>query len=155
MTSATSSRPAATEIPRPELHAAGKTAIACLVLLGIGALAGGLALVSRPDGSVMQFDVALLAGSPFSDFLVPGLILGGLFGIGSFVVAAMGLRRSRLAPFLAFGIGCAQMVWISVELAIIQELSFLHPTFFGVGLVIALASVAWGWPTFKGWRAAR
>jgi len=47
----------------------------------------------------MQFDVALLAGSPFADFLVPGLVLGGLFGVGSFVVVALGfdapgLRRS-------------------------------------------------------------
>lgn len=125
------------------------------MLLGIGALAGGLALVTRPDGSVMQFDTALLAGSPFSDYLIPGLVLGGLFGIGSLVVAAMGLRRSRLAPFLAFAIGCAQMIWISVELAIIQEFSFLHPACFGLGLVIAVASVPWGLPTLQAWRANR
>lgn len=155
MTTGTYARPAAADIPRPELHAAGKVAIGCLVVLGLGALAGGIALVMRPDGSVMQFDVAILAGSPFSDFLVPGLILGGLFGIGSLVVAAMGLRRSRVAPFLAFAIGCAQMTWIVVQLAIIRELSFLHPTFFLVGLVIAVASVPWGWPTFQAWRAAR
>ena len=86
--------------------------------------------MSKPDGSVMQFDTALLAGSPFSDYLIPGLVLGGVFGIGSLVVAAMGLRRSRLAPFLAFAIGCAQMIWIGVELAIIREFSFLHPTCF-------------------------
>jgi hypothetical protein len=141
-------------IPRPELRVAGKTAIAFLVLLGIGALAGGIALVVRPDGSVMQFDVALLAGSPFSDYLVPGLVLGGLFGIGSFAVAAMGLRRMVLAPFLAFGIGMAQMVWIVVELAIIREFSFLHPTCFAIGLVIAVSAVAWGWPTLRAWRAA-
>ena len=139
-------------IPRPELHVAGKVAVAALILLGLGALAGGLALVLRPDGSVMHFDVALLAGSPFTDFLVPGLILGGLFGIGSLVVAAMGLAHARLAPFLAFGIGCGQMIWIVVELAIINELSFLHPMFFGLGLLIAVAAVPWGWPTFQGWR---
>jgi hypothetical protein len=155
MTSGTYARRASAGIPRPELHAAGRTAIAFLVLLGLGALAGGIALVSRPDGSVMQFDVALLAGSPFADFLVPGLVLGGLFGIGSLVVAALGARHSRPAPFLAFGIGCAQMIWIVVELGIIKELSFLHPTMFAVGLVIAVASVAWGWPTFRAWRANR
>jgi hypothetical protein len=142
-------------VPRPELHLAGKICITALVLLGLGALAGGLALVSAPDGSVMHMDVALLAGSPFADYTVPGLILGGLFGIGSFVVAGMGLAHVRLAPFLAFGIGCAQMIWITVELAIIQELSFLHPTFFGVGMVIAASAARWGWPTFEAWRAAR
>jgi hypothetical protein len=142
-------------IPRPELHLAGKVTVASLIVLGVGALAGGIALVARPDGSVMHVDPALLAGSPFTDFAIPGLILGGLFGIGSLVVAAMGLAHARLAPFLAFGIGCGQMMWIVMELAIINELSFLHPMFFGVGLLIAVAAVPWGWPTFQGWRAAR
>lgn len=145
----------AVDIPRPELHLAGKIALGALLLLGIGALAGGAALLARPDGSVMGFDVEILAGSPFIDFTIPGLILGGLFGIGSFVVATMGLRHLRIAPFLAFAIGCAQMIWIVVELAIIGEFSFLHPTFFGVGLVIAVASAAWGWPTFTTWRQRR
>lgn len=143
------------ELPRPEMHRAGKLTVAFLGLLGMGALAGGIALMSKPDGSVMHFDVAILSGSPFADFLVPGLILGGLFGIGSLVVAILGLRRVRLAPFLAFAIGCGQMIWIVVELAIIGEFSFLHPTFFGVGLAIAIAAVPWGWPTFEAWRRSR
>ena len=37
----------------------------------------------------------------------------------------------------------------------IRELSFLHPTFFLVGLAIALASARWGWPTLEAWRARR
>ena len=141
--------------PRPELHLAGKTCIAFLVLLGLGALAGGVALVTKPDGSVMHFDPALLAGSPFADFAIPGLILGLLFGVGSFVVAGMGLAHVRIAPFLAFAIGCGQMIWIVVELAIIQELSFLHPVCFAIGLVIAVSAVPWGWPTFQASRATR
>ncbi len=156
--SAATAAPAVTanrSIPRPAMTRAGKTAVGLLVLLGIGALAGGAALVSAPDGSAMQFDVSLLSGSPFSDYFFPGLILGGLFGLGSFTVAILGVRGVYLAPFLAFAIGCGQMIWIIVELVVIKELSFLHPTFFGVGLAVALASVRWGWPTFQGWLAAR
>jgi hypothetical protein len=139
-------------IPRPELHLAGKVCVAFLVLLGLGALAGGAALAMQPDGSVMHFDVTILAGSPFADFLVPGLVLGGFFGIGSLFVAAMGVARRRPAPFLAFAIGCGQMIWIVVQLAIIKDVSFLHPAFFGVGLVIAVTAVPWGWPTWQAWR---
>jgi hypothetical protein len=137
------------------MNRAGKTAVSLLILLGIGALAGGVALVAKPDGSVMQMPERLLAGSPFPDFFVPGLILGGLFGVGSVVVTVIGLRRWRIAPFLAFAIGCGQMIWIVVELAIMKELSVLHPIYFGLGLVIAVAAVLWGWPTFRGWRATR
>ena len=148
---ATSSR----TIPRPAMTRAGRTAVVLLLVLGVGALAGGAALVSQPDGSVMKFPLSLLAGSPFADYFFPGLILGGLFGLGSFATAVLGLRGWRVAPFLAFAIGCGQMIWIVVELAIIKELSFLHPTMFGIGLAIAAAAVPWGWPTFQGWRAAR
>lgn len=129
-----------------------------LVLLGIGALAGGIALVVKPDGSVMHMPLSYLDGSMFVDYFVPGLILGGLFGVGSLIVAAMGLLRLRAAPFMAFVIGCGQMIWIAVQLTIIDELSFLHPTMFGVGLVIAVASVFWAWPMLRAiavnWRSA-
>jgi hypothetical protein len=155
MATGTIVRSSASTVSAPRNGVAGGIAIIGLLLLGIGALAGGIALASKPDGSVMQFDVSLLAGSPFADYFWPGLILGGLFGIGSLAVAVLGLRHWLVAPFLAFTIGCAQMIWIVVELAIIHEFSFLHPTMFGIGAVIALASVRWGWPTFQGWRSGR
>ena len=142
-------------IPRPELHLAGKLSIGFLVILGLGALGGAAFLVADPDGSSMQWTVAMLAGSPFSEFLVPGLILGGMFGVGSFAVAVLGLAHARIAPFLAFAIGVAQMIWIVVELAIIGEFSFLHPTMFLIGLAIAVSAVPWGRPTFSAWRARR
>lgn len=142
-------------IPRPEMNPAGRSAVGLLILLGIGALAGGVALVCKPDGSFMQIPLSMLSGSPFPDFFVPGLILGGLFGLGSFAVAALGLRRWHVAPFLAFAIGCGQMIWIVVEVAIIKGISILQPIFFGIGLAIALVSVSWGWPTFQSWRTSR
>ncbi len=146
-------RPSASAaLPRSEFGRAGKIAIAFLSVLGLGAMAGGLSLALKPDGSVMQFDVKLLAGSPFSDYFLPGLILFGLFGVGSLAVVALGLRHGRLAPFLAFAIGCAQMIWIVVELIVIREFSFLHPTCFAIGAIIAIAAVPWGWPILRAWR---
>ena len=142
-------------VPRPRLDRASWAAIVLLVLLGLMALAGGISLVSAPDGSVMNLPTSLLAGSPFQDFFVPGLILGGLFGVGSLLVALMGLLRLRIAPFLAFAIGMGQMIWIVVELIVIKEISFFHPLCFGIGFALAASSVRWGWPTFRGWRAVR
>jgi hypothetical protein len=141
--------------PSPAMNRYGHLTVGLLVFLSIGALGGGIALVAAPDGSVLQMPKSMLEGSPFSDYLVPGLILAGLFGVGSLAVAVIGLRRWRIAPFLAFAIGVAQMIWIAVELAIIKGISILHPIYFCVGLAIAAAAVAWGWPTLQGWRAAR
>jgi hypothetical protein len=142
-------------IPAPTMNRYGRSTVGLLAFLSLGALGGGAALVAAPDGSIMQMPLSMLEGSPFKDYLIPGLILGGLFGVGSLVVAAMGLRKRRIAPFLAFAIGCGQMIWIVVELAIIKDISVLHPLFFAVGLAIAAVAVPWGWPTFQGWRAAR
>jgi hypothetical protein len=142
-------------VARPQLHLAGKVAIGFLAWLGLGALAGGMALVAKPDGSVMGISTSLLAGSPFPDFLVPGLVLGGVFGLGSLATAFAGLRHAVLAPMVAFAIGCGQMIWIVVQLQVIKEVSFLHPLMFGTGLVIAVASAIWGWPTARSWWAER
>ena len=139
--SLTSSRSA--DIPVLEIRLVGRVCLVLLALLGVGALAGGIALASQPDGSIMGFDVALLAGSPFTDFLIPGLILGVLFGVGSIVTVGLGVTRARLAPFLAFALGVGMMIWIAVELAIIHELSFLHPICFGIGLLIAGTAIPW------------
>jgi hypothetical protein len=100
-------------IPKPAFGVAGKIAVAGLVLLGVGALAGGFALASKPDGSVMQFDLRLLAGSPFSDYFIPGLILGGLFGIG-----------------------CAQMNWIVAELVTAQASTIAARSAWPAGTVL-------------------
>lgn len=146
--------PSLASIPRPTMNRAGRATVGLLVLLGLMAIAGGIALVAKPDGSVMHLPTSYLDGSPFPDFLLPGLILGTLFGVGSLVVAVMSLRAWRIAPFLAFALGCGQMIWITVELAIIKEVSFLHPLCFGIGLAIALVSARWGWPTYQAWRNA-
>ncbi len=134
---------------RPAAGPARATAVILLLILGMGALAGGIALVTAPDGSAMQFSTTLLEGSPFSDYLVPGLILGGLFGVGSLVVALLAIRREALAPLLAFVIGVGQMVWIAVELAIIREFSPLHVIMFTVGLLLAIDALLWSRPQWR------
>ena len=50
-------------------------------LLGFGAFVSGGLLVAVPDGSLMQMPVGMLQYSPFSSFLIPGIILSTLLGI--------------------------------------------------------------------------
>ena len=145
----------ASAIPAPTMGRSGRVVVGLLIWLGIGAAAGGAALVAGPDGSVMHMPLSWLDGSPFPNFFLPGLILGGVFGAGSFAVVLMGLRHWRVAPFLAFAIGVGMMIWIVVELAIIKGISILHPLYFLTGMAIAAASARWGWPTFGGWLSAR
>ncbi|MFH1213828.1 MAG: hypothetical protein V1681_07050 [Candidatus Neomarinimicrobiota bacterium] len=53
-----------------------------IILLAFRAIGGGLVLVIRPSGAIMQMPVSMPEYSPFPDFLIPGfflLIMLGLF----------------------------------------------------------------------------
>ena len=56
-------------------------------LLGLGALGGGGVLMAAPDGSLIQMPLSMLEHSPFSSFLISGVILFSLLGIYPVAVA--------------------------------------------------------------------
>ena len=69
---------------RPLPRLAGWLLVALLAFWGVGAIGGGAFLASAPDGSNIGFELDLLEGTPFPDFLIPGLIL---FSLGVAAVA--------------------------------------------------------------------
>jgi uncharacterized BrkB/YihY/UPF0761 family membrane protein len=90
-----------------------------LVFQGLSGLGGGLVLVIDPTGATIGLPLERLEGSPFQDFLVPGLVLLTLLGAGPLLVV-VGLRRghpwSRAA---ALGIGAMLLVWLAVQILVV------------------------------------
>ena len=129
--------------PRP-LPRSGKAAIGLLVLLGLIALPSGWALMAPPRGNnPLGMPLGLLKGTPFSSYFIPGLILFGLFGVGSLAAALVGLLRHWSAPYLTFAVGVGQMIWISVEWLLLPYFHPLQPTMFTYGGAMALLSYFW------------
>ena len=88
-----------------------------------------------------------LAGSPFSSYLVPGLILGGVVGGTQLAAAVTLLTKRRIALLLSAVAGFGMLIWIFVELAIIRQYSWLQAAYFALGvlelsLVFALLGIA-------------
>ncbi len=121
----------------------------------VGALGGGAALIASPKGGIIKLPLSDLRGSPFGDFLIPGIVLFVVLGVGPLVVAWALVRRPRSAlleavnPFrhqywgwtLSGVIGVGLVIWIAVEILFIP-LTFLQPFYAGLGLIIILLTLA-------------
>jgi hypothetical protein len=123
----------------------GILAIPLLLLLAIGAFFGGWELTHpAADGSALGMPLAYLEHSPFTSYFIPGIILFVVFGVGSIVAVVATVLRHWSAPYLLFALGVGQMIWITVELAMVQVYHpQMHPLLFGWGAVAALLAYVW------------
>jgi hypothetical protein len=116
-------------------------------LTAFGALSalGGAALAIAFNGAGVPLEY--LAHTPFSSYVVPGLVLGGVVGSTQLSAAVALLARRRRAFLLSAIAGFGMLIWIFVELAMIRHYSWLQAVYFGLGglelvLVLALLGIA-------------
>ncbi len=124
----------------PRRPAAAWILLILLLVQGLGGVGGGLSLVLKPDGSVMGMPVSHLDGSPFSDYLIPGIILLLVLGVLPLVAAAGLWVRRSWAWYVSFAVGCGLMIWILVEITIIPY-DPLQIVFGVIGALIVLVSL--------------
>lgn len=86
---------------------------------GLSGVAGGLGLALDPSGSSLGLPAAWLEGSPFASYLVPGLVLLTVLGIGPLIVAYGVWRRRPWSRRGSLLVGLALFVWLGVEVAVI------------------------------------
>ncbi len=108
------------------------------VLLAVGAVPAGLLMIIRPSGSLMRMPLTMLDGSPFQDFLWPGVILLAAIGVLPLVVVWGAWRRKAWAPEGHVVVGAVLIGWIVVEWLMIGY-NWLQPVYLG------WASSSWGW----------
>lgn len=110
---------------------AGWVLVAALAFWGVGALGGGFGLAAAPDGSGIGLDPAILDGTPFPDFLVPGLILFvlGLAAMTAAVGLSRAIRRRELTRLLAW---LVLLVALGITAWILGEIAFLWGTVQGL-----------------------
>ena len=109
--------------------------------LGVTALIGGGTLVLDSSGELMGLPIEWLDGTPFADYLVPGVILFGVLGVGSFVVVYGLLAYRKWAWYAAVALGGALVVWIIVQLFLIQLFHVLHLIYGALGVALVALSL--------------
>jgi hypothetical protein len=109
-----------------------QSAILCFV--GIGALFGGLMGISDPYGTLIGMSTDILKTGPFTNFLIPGLFLFFVIGIGHLTSFIFVKRRLKLHVYMSGGAGSILMAWILIQCYIMKMINILHVIFFLIGL---------------------
>lgn len=110
------------------------------LFVGLGALGGGLVAIVDPY-KPLGIPVELLEGSPFSNYLVPGLILFVIIGMGHIFSALTVIKKSKWQGYISSVFSWALMIWIVVQCIIINTVEFLHILYFLIGLLGAVLAM--------------
>lgn len=93
--------------------------MALVVFQGLSGIFGGIGLVVDPTGATLQIPLEWLSGSPFPDYLVPGIVLLLVLGIYPLAVFYGLFKRNQLAWYGSLLLGIALMIWLGVEIIVI------------------------------------
>ncbi|MGD0018036.1 MAG: hypothetical protein ABSD62_02170 [Candidatus Limnocylindrales bacterium] len=113
----------------------------------VSAVIGGIAVAVNVD----SFPREWLAGSPFSDYVLPGAILAVVVGGTAAFAAATAARGPRVGAPASVVAGLVLVGWISGELLVLNQnsastspRSVVEPIYFVVGLaMVALGLILW------------
>ena len=124
-----------------KLTTARNILISLLLFLGISAMGGGACLIISPSGELIGgLPLSILARSPFSDFLFPGIILFLVLGLAPCLISIALIKKpkSEFAEKInlfkdmhwawSFSIynAFALIIWIQVETIFIQGVGWLQ-----------------------------
>jgi hypothetical protein len=126
-----------------------------MIFQGLSGFYGGGSLLIDPSGEILGLSITILKTTPFSTFLLPGLILFTMLGILPLWVA-YGLIRVIECPWLnsiniysnrhwawtsSIYIGLMLIIGIQVQIVLLGYSSFLQPLYAFTGISILI--IAW------------
>jgi hypothetical protein len=89
--------------------------------VGIGALAGGLAAITNPE-EPLGVTVDALKNSPFENFLIPGIILFTIIGLGNILSATTLALNSKFQGYISSVFSWALVIWIVVQCIMLEDI---------------------------------
>lgn len=109
--------------------------------IGIGAVAGGLSLVLDPSGANLGTPLAMLEATPFTTFLIPGIVLFTVNGLGTLAGAIVSFTHQRYAGEVALALGAFLIAWILIQGYWMAGFHWLHWLY----LILGIVEVILGW----------
>lgn len=112
------------------------SAIILLLFIAASAFYGGFNLMQDPTGQSVGFSSYWMRFDLFNSYLIPGIILFFVIGIGSLVAAIMAFVFAKKYPLAIIVSGSAIVIWITAQLFIMQKTSFLQPLIGCIGVIL-------------------
>jgi hypothetical protein len=107
--------------------------------VGLGAISGGLAAILNPQ-EPLGVSTELLSNSPFNNYLIPGIILFTIIGLGNIISAVTIHFKSRFQGYISSVFSWALVIWIIVQCIMISTIHFLHILYFFIGVIEVVLS---------------
>jgi len=105
------------------------------LFVGLGGVVCGAIMIGNPSGTLMQFPPDMLKESPFRDFLIPGIILFLVNGLGQIVAGVLTIRRHPHAGMVGAVFGLGLMIWIFVQVNMIGGRNVIQYSYFLFGVI--------------------
>lgn len=117
------------------------TTIILLLIITISAIFGGGAMLIDPSGTNQGISIETLKNTPFDDFLIPGLILFIMFGLGGLITTIIVMKKIKGYPFLTISMGFALSLFISVEILMLKDVHFLQIIYAIIGISLVILGI--------------
>jgi hypothetical protein len=128
----------------PLLRVCGVALFVASVFVALTAVIGGIAVAAGAD----KFPADWLIGTPFSSYLVPGLILAVVVGGSATAAAITALRRLDVGTLTSMLAGAILLGWLAGERLILPPAAFplgfswLEGIYICVGLMMLVPALA-------------
>lgn len=108
--------------------------------VGIGAVFGGLGAILNPNG-LMGISTDILKVGPFRTFMIPGIFLFLVLGLGNIVVGFLMLKDIKYQGYISGAFSTILVFWILIQCFILQSIEVLHVIYFFIGCIQGLLSI--------------
>ena len=132
--------PDATRVERPAFV---WIAIVLEVFTALGAIPVGLMFLADPTGQLVQVPRGWIEATVFGSYVVPGLYLLLVNGLGMLALAFLSVRRHPVAPWLTGTLGVGLIIWILVEILLLPETMFLTWILLATGVALGFVALFW------------
>ncbi len=119
-----------------KINTAKRIILLLLFVNAITALIGGGQLMFNPDGRTLNLATALLNGSVFSDFFIPGFSLFVFIGVFSLFLFLTIIRNNTIHTSGVMLEGGMLLFWLGVQISVIQTLHFFQLIYAIIGVLL-------------------